>query len=176
MRAEPTVLCIRCAPIAVGVVTLLVTPTDAEKLTLASREGTLRLAMRNYSDSKIIATNGVAMIDLMHNGAAPVPLMQPQPIAGSPRPAHLNADGRTPLRVEVMRDGKSSEAISFLNSGKLHRSYDQTHDSTPPIAVAPAPFHSLKPRPQRVLKIMMLAMCSVQLEKPYFPIWVSPMV
>ena len=124
-------------PQVVKVVTLLVTPTDAEKLTLASREGTLRLAMRNYSDSKIIATNGVAMIDLMHNGAVAVPLIQPQPIAA--RPAHLNADGRTPLRVEVMRDGKSSEAISFLNSGKLHRSYDQTHDGTPPIAIAPAP-------------------------------------
>src|SRR6267154_1755460 len=82
-------------PQVVKVVTLLVTPVDAEKLTLASREGTLRLAMRNYSDSKIIATNGVAMIDLMHNGAVAVPLIQPQPIA---RPAHLNADGRTPLR------------------------------------------------------------------------------
>ena len=35
------------------VVTLLVTPHDAEKLGLASREGTLRLAMRNYNDDKI---------------------------------------------------------------------------------------------------------------------------
>ncbi|HYR78737.1 MAG TPA: Flp pilus assembly protein CpaB [Candidatus Dormibacteraeota bacterium] len=124
-------------PQVVKVVTLLVTPTDAEKLTLASREGTLRLAMRNYSDSKIIATNGVAMADLMHNGAgAVVPLIQPQPIA---RPAHLNADGRTPLRVEVMRDGKSSEAISFLNSGKVRNSHDQSRDHTPAIAVPPGP-------------------------------------
>src|SRR5712672_3153400 len=123
-------------PQVVKVVTLLVTPTDAEKLTLASREGTLRLAMRNYSDSKIIATNGVAMIDLMHNGAVVVPLIQPQPIA---RPAHLNADGRTPLRVEVMRDGKSSEAISFLNSGKVRNSHDQSRDHTPAIAVPPGP-------------------------------------
>jgi pilus assembly protein CpaB len=126
-------------PQVVKVVTLLVTPTDAEKLTLASREGTLRLAMRNYSDNKIISTNGVAMIDLMHNGAAPVPLMQPQPIAASARPAHLNADGRTPLRVEVMRDGKSSEAISFLNSGHIHRSYEQTHDNPPAVAVPVGP-------------------------------------
>src|SRR5260221_4526632 len=64
-------------PQVVKVVTLLVTPPDAEKLTLASREGTLRLAMRNYSDNKIIATNGVAMSDLMHNGGTGVPLMQP---------------------------------------------------------------------------------------------------
>src|ERR1700720_360285 len=70
-------------PQVVKVVTLLVTPPDAEKLTLASREGTLRLAMRNYSDNKIIATNGVAMTDLMHNGGTGVPLMQPQPVAAA---------------------------------------------------------------------------------------------
>src|SRR6266481_6076580 len=126
-------------PEVVKVITLLVTPPDAEKLTLASREGTLRLAMRNYSDSKIIATNGVAMLDLMHNGATGVPLMQPQPIAATARPAHLNADGRTPLRVDVMRDGKSSEAISFLNSGRRRRSYDQMRENTPVAAAPPAP-------------------------------------
>src|SRR5216683_5850165 len=48
-------------PQVVKVVTLLVTPSDAEKLTLASREGTLRLAMRNYGDNKIITTSGIAM-------------------------------------------------------------------------------------------------------------------
>ena len=37
------------------VVTLLVTPHDAEKLGLAGREGTLRLAMRNYNDDKLVA-------------------------------------------------------------------------------------------------------------------------
>jgi hypothetical protein len=126
-------------PQVVKVVTLLVTPPDAEKLTLASREGTLRLAMRNYSDTKIIATNGVAMADLMHNVGTGVPLMQPQPVAAAARPAHLNADGRTPLRVDVMRDGKSSEAISFLNSGRLRRSHDQSRDDSPAIAAPPAP-------------------------------------
>jgi pilus assembly protein CpaB len=126
-------------PQVVKVVTLLVTPTDAEKLTLASREGTLRLAMRNYGDSKIITTSGIAMGQLMHNGAATMPLMEQQPAIAtgvSARPAHLNADGRTPLRVEVMRDGKSSEAISFLNSGRVHRSYDQPPEASP--AAAPA--------------------------------------
>ena len=48
-------------PQVVKVVTLLVTPVDAEKLTLASREGMLRLAMRNYSDAKIVATRGIAL-------------------------------------------------------------------------------------------------------------------
>src|SRR6266851_6004376 len=43
-------------PEVVKVVTLLVTPIDAEKLSLANREGTIRLAMRNYSDGAIVAT------------------------------------------------------------------------------------------------------------------------
>src|SRR5258708_29936697 len=125
-------------PQVVKVVTLLVTPSDAEKLTLASREGTLRLAMRNYSDSKIIPTNGIALNDLMHNGGATMPVMQPQPLTAA-RPAHLNADGRTPLRVEVMRAGKSSEAISFLNSGRTRRSTDQPRDDTPAVSPPPPP-------------------------------------
>jgi pilus assembly protein CpaB len=131
---------IKDEPQVVKVVTLLVTPSDSEKLTLASRDGTLRLAMRNYSDNKIIATSGIAMGDLMHNGAtAGVPLMQPQPVAASARPAHLNADGRTPLKVEVMRDGKSSEAISFLNSGRFGRSHDQMREVTPATALPVGP-------------------------------------
>ena len=125
-------------PEVVKVITLLVTPSDAEKLTLASREGTLRLAMRNYSDSKIIATSGIALGDLMHNPGAPMPLIAAQPLTAA-RPAHLNADGRTPLRVEVMRDGKSSEAISFLNSGRTRRSSDQPRDDAPAISPPPLP-------------------------------------
>ena len=41
---------------------------------------------------------------------------------------------------------------------------------------APVPFHSLSAIPQSVLKMMMLAIFRVQLEKPYFPIWVAPML
>jgi pilus assembly protein CpaB len=131
-------------PVVVKVVTLLVIPSDAEKLALASREGTLRLAMRNYSDSKIISTNGIALGDLMHNGGATMPVMQPQPVVGA-RPAHLNADGRTPLRVEIMRDGKSSEAISFLNSGRIRRATAPPRDDAPavwPPPPAPAAEHA----------------------------------
>ena len=40
---------------------------------------------------------------------------------------------------------------------------------------ARVPRHSFSAMPHSVLKMMMLAMCSVQLEKPYRPICVSPM-
>src|SRR5271156_4468937 len=121
-------------PEVVKVVTLLVTPTDAEKLTLASREGLLRLAMRNYSDGKIVATRGIGLPDLLHDGSAPVsilPPMQIQPMAAlTARPAH----GPTAFRIEVMRDGKSSEAISFVHAGigGPHSSF-QAHQDTPAV-------------------------------------------
>jgi pilus assembly protein CpaB len=128
-------------PEVVKVVTLLVTPTDAEKLTLASREGLLRLAMRNYSDAKIVATRGIGLTDLLHEGggappASTLPVMQIQPApALTARPAH----GPTGFRIEVMRDGKSSEAMSFVRSGTSSHSSFEAHQDTPAVTEPPAP-------------------------------------
>jgi pilus assembly protein CpaB len=129
-------------PQVVKVVTLLVTPADAEKLTLASREGLLRLAMRNYSDSKIVATSGIGLTDLLHSGGsgasvgASLPIMHVQPEPGiGPRAAHL----ATPLRVEVMRDGKSEEAISLTNSGSPTHARYEPHAEDPAISAPQSP-------------------------------------
>jgi pilus assembly protein CpaB len=46
-------------PIAVSVVTLLVNPADAEKLTLASTEGKIQLALRNPLDPAAPPTTGI---------------------------------------------------------------------------------------------------------------------
>jgi pilus assembly protein CpaB len=129
---------VKDAPQVVKVVTLLVTPTDAEKLTLASHEGMLRLAMRNYSDSKIVATRGIAVGELLHEGGLTLPVMQQQSApALAARPAH----GPTPLpiEVEVMRDGKSSETISFVNSGVRARSSVQAHQDAAAISAPQLP-------------------------------------
>jgi pilus assembly protein CpaB len=129
-------------PEVVKVVTLLVTPPDAEKLTLASREGLLRLAMRNYSDSKIVATRGIGLPDLLHEGGGTIggtlAVMQIQPapaLSASARPAH----GPTAFRIEVMRDGKSSEAMSFVHSGLGARSSFQAHEDAPAVSEPPPP-------------------------------------
>lgn len=45
-------------PMSVSVVTLLVTPSEAEKLTLAAQEGRLQLALRNMIDVDEAATDG----------------------------------------------------------------------------------------------------------------------
>ncbi|HEY2106799.1 MAG TPA: Flp pilus assembly protein CpaB, partial [Candidatus Binataceae bacterium] len=48
-------------PRQVKVVTLLVTPLQAERLAAASRLGTIALAMRNFADDKELATSGVSI-------------------------------------------------------------------------------------------------------------------
>ena len=57
-------------PKAVSVVTLLVNPDEAERLTLASSEGKIQLALRNPLDTAIISTTGVRQSALL--GMAPV--------------------------------------------------------------------------------------------------------
>jgi len=48
-------------PVEVPTVTLLVSPEDAEKLTVATRQEPVRLTLRNYRDEDIIPTAGIAM-------------------------------------------------------------------------------------------------------------------
>jgi pilus assembly protein CpaB len=48
-------------PIEVPTVTLLVSPEDAEKLTVATKQEAVRLALRNYRDEDIIPTAGIAL-------------------------------------------------------------------------------------------------------------------
>jgi pilus assembly protein CpaB len=52
-------------PIKTAVVTLLVTPPDAEKLALAQTEGQLLLALRNPLDIEAVQTKGVRMNGLL---------------------------------------------------------------------------------------------------------------
>jgi pilus assembly protein CpaB len=52
-------------PELVQVVTLEVTPQEAEKLTFGSHQGRLQLAMRNPSDHEILETYAVAVADIL---------------------------------------------------------------------------------------------------------------
>jgi pilus assembly protein CpaB len=109
-------------PEVVKVVTLLVTPDEAERLSLASREGTLRLALRNYVDKKIVTTTGVDVPQMLraYGGPQAPVVVTPQgivalPIAHGPRVK--------PIEVEIMRNGKSSENVSFIRAdGRMQQS------------------------------------------------------
>jgi len=101
-------------PQIVKVVTLLVTPQESERLALASHSGTLRLAMRNYNDNKIVLTSGsnVAQMLRAYSLAPDVPVMAIQP---APRHIAAAPPRRKAVEIEILRNGKSSESVSFVN-------------------------------------------------------------
>lgn len=59
-------------PIAATVVTLLVTPDDAERISLAANEGQIMLTLRNPLDVAPTMTNGVRMANLLSTPSPPV--------------------------------------------------------------------------------------------------------
>lgn len=123
-------------PEEVKVVTLLVTPEQSEKLALASHEGQLRLSMRNYTDSKIITTSGAEMRDLksFDEPAIHIPDQVVAPIGERRVPVRT-------LNVQIMRDGKSAESVSFVKSASGAHSMSMTRalppPASPPIASGP---------------------------------------
>ena len=127
-------------PEEVKVVTLLVTPEQSEKLALASHEGQLRLSMRNYTDSKIITTSGAEMRDL--KSFDPPALHVPDQTVVAPI-SEQRAPVRT-LNVQIMRDGKSAESVSFVKSAvgahsmSLMRALPAPVAALPPLAPEPA--------------------------------------
>jgi len=103
------------------VVTLLVTPEQAETLTLAGNEGRIQLVLRNGSDQNTAATNGKAVAELYggrranapREDAAPRPRIQqpvvhmPPPVAPPPPPPdEIVVIRGTQKTVEVMGAGR----------------------------------------------------------------------
>jgi pilus assembly protein CpaB len=77
------------------VVTLLVTPDDAEALTLANNEGHIQLVLRNSADARIAATRGRELHELF-GGVAPAPAPPAAAPARPRRPASLPAPPASP--------------------------------------------------------------------------------
>jgi pilus assembly protein CpaB len=102
-------------PMAVSVVTLLVNPDEAERLTLASGEGKIQLALRNPLGKDAPSTRGVRAAALIGT-AAPTPTARqasmrraavtPAAAASAPVPAAAE-----PTTVEVIRGDKRAREI-----------------------------------------------------------------
>jgi pilus assembly protein CpaB len=73
----------RGTPVSVTTVTLLVTPADAETLTLANGEGRIQLILRNSSDEGVEKPPGRYVAELY--GAARRPAAPPAKVAAAPR-------------------------------------------------------------------------------------------
>ena len=103
-------------PISVPVVNLLVTPDQAEMLSLASTETSIQLVLRNPLDTDIAKTTGSALVQLFHPGAPlpteakSVPAMPKQVAQARPTPPHAAIPPSPPPRVvEVIHGVKRSE-------------------------------------------------------------------
>jgi pilus assembly protein CpaB len=70
-------------PQSAAVLTLLVTPREAEILTLAASEGRIQLALRNRMDSEVMMTPG-AWIRSLAGAGAPPPEARPAVRARAP--------------------------------------------------------------------------------------------
>jgi len=99
-------------PQQVQVVNLLVSPEQAEMLSLASNETHIQLVLRNPLDTKTDATPGTAMAQLFGEPVAPRPV-----VAGRPAPKVVVAPSRTYL-VEVFNGSKKSEAKFPANANE----------------------------------------------------------
>ena len=94
-------------PMPVSVVTLLVNPEEAERLTLASTEGKIQLALRNPLDKTMPATPGVRPAALFGFGAATRTAVARTRVAsssGSARPV-VTTEPDLPT-VEIIRGDK----------------------------------------------------------------------
>jgi pilus assembly protein CpaB len=93
-------------PQTVPVITLLVTPEDAGKLTMASTEGKIQLALRNTIDSGTVAPPPVLQASLFAGAAAPDP--PKKHVTAPPKPVAV------PYTIEVIT-GTKRETKSFPN-------------------------------------------------------------
>jgi pilus assembly protein CpaB len=94
-------------PQTVTVVTLQVTPEQANKLTMASTEGRIHLALRNTIDTKEVDPPPVYKTALFAGGPPPVPTVKGTRVAPPPAPKVPD-----PYVVEVIR-GDKREKQSF---------------------------------------------------------------
>jgi pilus assembly protein CpaB len=91
-------------PAQVDVITLEVSPEEAEKLALAATEGKLQLALRNYSDTESAQTKGTTVPTLLAMPTAPQPSAGNKPVRVKSAPAPAS------YTVEMIRGNKVTES------------------------------------------------------------------
>ena len=103
-------------PVSVPVVNMLVTPEQAEILSLASNETRIQLVLRNPTDKEISKTKGTAIAYLFGapEAAPPKPMMKPLARKVAPAPPPIAAPVTTervliPITVEVIHGAKKTE-------------------------------------------------------------------
>jgi len=95
-------------PQSTPVITLLVSPDDAQKVTLASSQGHIQLALRNPVDTKQLDIAASKANGLYNRG---VPSAAPPPVRSAPVKKTIQAPPAppAPYKVEVIRGNKTDE-------------------------------------------------------------------
>ncbi len=104
----------KATPASAPVVTLLVSPEDAERIALAQSEGQIMLSLRNPLDTEQTASSGVRTAALFGRAAEPEPVVKavsvrrapppPVPVVAPPPPPKI-------YTVEAIRAAKRSEEV-----------------------------------------------------------------
>jgi pilus assembly protein CpaB len=100
-----------------AVITLLVSPDDAEKLTLASTEGRIQLALRNPLDTRpadVAATDARA---LYRGASAPTPPPTHAPVHRVVEKVAPPPPASTGVSVEVYEGDRKAEVVKFPDEG-----------------------------------------------------------
>jgi pilus assembly protein CpaB len=110
-------------PVLVQVVNLLVTPEQAEMLSLAAAQTTIQLVLRNPMDREIAKTPGTAVALLFQGGKLlqppPAPVSAPRPRAVEPvRKAAEPPPKKEPPFVMQIINGTKKTDITFQNGGE----------------------------------------------------------
>ena len=115
-------------PVAVQVVNMLVTPSQAEQLALAASQTTIQLVLRNPLDHEIAKTSGTALGRLFNNSSAvtavtPPLETRPRPVRREPvriaqAPVAPAAPKETPFVMEII-SGKDKREQKFANAPEV---------------------------------------------------------
>src|SRR5579864_2644385 len=114
-------------PQTVPVITLLVSPEDANSLTMASTQGRIQLALRNTLDSKKVDPPAVQQATLFGGAPAPLRPSEPKSTHSGVIPPRTVPQAPETFNVEVIREDKK-EVSKF-----------PTPAGTPAAASTPAP-------------------------------------
>ena len=110
-------------PVETQVVTLLVTPEQAEKLSLAANQTTIQLVLRNPLDRQTTQAPGSAVAYLFNQGTpklpGPSPAPRPRPQAAPPvvREIDTPVKKEAPFTMEIIMGTKKSPT-KFESSGE----------------------------------------------------------
>ncbi|WP_291158126.1 Flp pilus assembly protein CpaB [Gemmatimonas sp. UBA7669] len=118
-------------PINAPTATLEVTPEEAERLALATREGSIQLVLRGYGDPDSIKTTGAVKGDLLTQVAVPaapqLPEKRPAPRRSTPVPAPQPAPQPTTITVPPKTD---SVVVKVYRGDQLSQlKFEQARDS-----------------------------------------------